>query len=146
MLKHNNCHFPNSYSSITMETSTQPGSLSSDTSISKTGKWVRHEIQPPSSTLREMGDVSVLVLVAGIMGSTSFAFQTKPFKKQNNKQLTTQLISIYGLLQKSNFPLIRGRRLTIVCKLIPVPWVAVVFPAQSSIRLKTLCFPCRVDV
>lgn len=92
------------------------------------------------SHLRDMGDVWVLVFVTEIMGSASFALQTqrdKPFKNEITKQLTTQLISIYSPLQKSNSSLIKGRRQTSVCTLTPVPWDAVIFHNNTACDWKS---------
>lgn len=69
-------------------------------------EWNLEPLHPPY--LRDGRDGWLLALVTGIMGFASLAFPTnRRYALQNEpiRHLTTQLISIHGILKKSNFPL-----------------------------------------
>lgn len=83
--------------------------------------WLRGALSEPLRPLY-LGDVRdgwLLVFVTGITGFASLAFPTNrrlALQKGPIGHLTTQLISIHGILQKSNFPShLQGRPQSRVC-------------------------------
>lgn len=76
-------------------------SQDSECSPSLRDEWneATRKISPSHPHLRDVDDVRVLVILAGINGSTSFALQIqrdKSLQKEITKQLTTQLIYIWS--------------------------------------------------
>lgn len=137
VLKHNNWHFLHSYGSITMETATKPGSLNFDSKYFLTlrdgGKGGRRTISTPLLPPERCLGACVCHSDYGLC----FICIADPKEiSPSKKKLTAKLISIYGLLQKSNFSPIKGRRQRSACRMTPVPWDTSIFHNQNTMWLK----------